>query len=156
MRHSLFLGALAGGLALQAASGQVSMSVTSSIGTVGQACEAFQCLPHQTLAGLGENLTVEIHGMAGMPYVLAIGMPSPYCQPIVGIAGELGLAFPVFTLEIGVIVTRTTVGLCNVSPAVMTVNVSNQRPLGIQFRLQALTVGANGLGFTRATEIHTR
>jgi hypothetical protein len=155
MRHSLYLAALAGALAVQVP-GQVSMSVTSSIGTVGYACEAFQCLPNQTLAGLGENLTVEIFGMTNMPYVLAIGMPSPFCQTITGIGGEFALAFPVFTLEIGVIVSRMPVGLCNTSPAVTSLGVANYLPLGMQFRLQALAVGANGMAFTRAVEVHTR
>jgi hypothetical protein len=36
------------------------------------------------------------------------------------------------------------------------VQVASYLPLGTQFRLQALSVDVNGLGFSRAVELHTR
>ena len=155
MRHPLLLTAFIGALALQVP-GQVSMSVTSSIGTVGQACEPFQCLPNQTLASLGEYLTVETYGSMGMPYVLFLGLPGEYCQVVPGIAGELGVAFPIYTVQIGTVGSRLPVGSCNISSVSTQVQVAPYLPLGTQFRLQALSVDVNGIAFARAVEIHTR
>jgi hypothetical protein len=157
MHQPLLFAALAGVLALQAAPCQVSMSVTTTIGTVGQVCEPFQCLPHQTLASLGENLAVEVYGMSAKPYVLFVGFPGTYCQAIGGIAGELGMVFPIYTIQVGVIAaSRLPIGSCNLTPAMVTVQVASYLPIGTQFRLQALSVDVNGPGFSRAVEIHTR
>jgi hypothetical protein len=158
MRHQLLLGAIAAGLAVQAAPCQtnVSMVVTSAIGTVGAPCEPFQCLPNQTLAALGETLQIEIYGTEGMPYVLFLGLPTEYCQPVPGIHGELGATFPLFTFRVATIDSRAPVGACNLGRANVAMQIAPYLPLGIQLRVQALAMDPNGLGFTRATEVHTR
>jgi hypothetical protein len=132
------------------------MSVASSVGTVGGACQPFQCLPYQTLANLGEHLNVTVYGSMNMPYVLFLGLPGEYCQVIPGIAGELGVAFPIYTVGIGTVGVYAPVSVCNTASAITQVQVANYLPLGTQFRLQVLSVDDNGLGFSRAVEIHTR
>lgn len=158
--HHHTLALLAGAALLQAAAGQggVAMSVGTTIGTVGYACEPFQCLPNQTLAGLGETIGIEVYGRADSPFVLFSGMPVVGCQPFPGLTGGLALWSPITTLSIGAINNTGIVNDCNVDMAELKFLVPTNVPVGVQFRLQAVTFAATdeGLGFTRAVEIHTR
>ncbi len=151
---------LAGVCLLQAAPGQsgVAMSVRTAIGTVGYACEPFECLPNQTLAGLGEMVDVEVYGRVGSPYVLFGGMPVVGCQPFPGFTGGLALWSPIITLQIGGIGDTGIGNECNVDVAEYRFMVPTNVPTGVQFRLQAVTMAGtdDGFGFTRAVEIHTR
>ncbi len=150
---------LTGALVLQAAAAQAgaALAVTTEIGTVGYACEPFSCVPHQTLAGAGEAVRVEVFGRASCPYVLFSGWPVTGCQPFPGIGGGLGLWTPV-TLEIGTFGDTIVGPACSAALVTTGLTVPSNTPLGTQFRVQAMTFGAMDcqLNFTRAVEIHTR
>jgi hypothetical protein len=133
------------------------LEVSSRIGTVGTACEPFQCMPHQTLAGLGEVLAVTVHAHVGSTFVLFAGLPSPICQPVLSIRGELGLWAPLITLEFGVIAAPTAFGTCGLGSLPTQFTVPTATPMGMQLRLQALGFGGTSeLAFSRAVEVHVR
>lgn len=159
--HHNVLSVIAGAVALQFAPCQaqsmVSMSVTSAIGTVGQACEPFQCLPHQTLAYLGEGLAIEVFGLPEMPYILFAGTPTIGCLPILGLSGELAVWAPIITLQLG-FVSNNYVGDCGVAVSTMSCTVPVTIPLGMQLRLQSIAMAPKleQPAFSRAIEVHTR
>lgn len=150
---------LTGALAMQAALSQTgaSMAVTTTIGTVGYVCEPFSCDPHQTLAGLGEAVRVDLFGRASSPYVLFSGWPVAGCQPFPQLGGALALWTPV-TLEIGAFGDSSVGPACSAVLATTGIVVPTNTPLGTQFRLQAIMIAPmdGRVTFTRAVEIHTR
>ncbi|MCB9887809.1 MAG: hypothetical protein H6838_20155 [Planctomycetes bacterium] len=160
MKLPLTVMLLAGASLMQAAPGQggVAMSVRTAIGIVGYVCEPFQCLPNQTLAALGEDVEIEVYGRSLAPYVLFGGMPVVGCQPFPGLTGGLALWSPIVTLHIGGIGATGIGNDCNADVAEHKFQVPTNVPVGVQFRLQAVTFAGTdeGLGFTRAVEIHTR
>jgi len=156
--HCYTLAVLAAAIGLQAAPSQqqkVSMTVTSAIGTVGYESEPFQCLPNQTLAALNETLMVQVFGTPGMPYILFTGSPSTYCQPIGGFLGEIAVGAPLLTFRIASLQPDPT-GTHELGVDLIKYPVPAYLPIGIQFRLQVLSVAGEGPGFSRATEVHTR
>lgn len=166
--HTFGIALLASTVAIQIASSQeqtfprdpsgVSMMVRSSIGAVGSPCEAFDCMAHQTLAAPGERLAIEVYALADSPYVLFLGMPTPGCQAVPQLAGALGLWAPIVTLEFGIVSAVSSAGACPATLAATALVVPTTVSLGMQFRLQAFGFGmaGEGLGFTRAVEVHTR
>lgn len=163
--HKLAIAVIAGTVALQVTPCQslppalgVSMKVTTAIGVVGNACESFDCLAHQTLANLGEQLPIEIYAKEGDAYVLFFGMPVGPCQQVPQLNGALAVWAPIITLEIGLMPGNLTGGACNVPFRATSFVVPTMLPLGMQFRLQSFATGLGneGLAFSRAVEVHTR
>jgi hypothetical protein len=140
---------------------QVSLCVTTEIGTCGRFCEPFQCLPNYTLTSPGASLVFDIGGAQAQPYVLIVGSPVPGCQPVVGIEGELGLWSPMAAFEIGMITDGAVPSACNAGTASTKVSVPQNVSLGILARFQVLGLAEKKeqvpvLQFSRATEIRIR
>lgn len=139
---------------------QVSLCVTTEIGTCGRFCEPFQCLPNYTLTSPGASLIFDIGGAPGQPYALVVGSAVPGCQPIVGIEGELGLWAPMAAFEVGMITDGAVPSVCEAGTASTKVRVPENVSLGILTRFQVLGVAetkeALVMQFSRATEIRIR
>lgn len=136
---------------------QVSLCVTTDIGTHGQFCEPFQCLPNYTQANRNAPLVMDISGAPASPYVLFLGTSVPGCQPIAGIEGELALWAPISTIDIGMISDGAVPGPFYAGKASTKVFVPPTAPLGLAVRFQVLGVETTKTGtvlqFSRATEV---
>ena len=166
--HQIGIALLASAVALQTTPCQdstvpqkptgIAMRVTTSVGAVGNPCEAFDCVPHQSLGNLGERLALEIYALEGSPYVLFFGLPATNCQQVPQMDNALALWAPIVILEFGTVAATRTGGPCDVPFRATTFVIPTTAPLGMQFRLQMFGSGLadEGLGFSRAVEIHTR
>jgi hypothetical protein len=160
---SLMAVAVHGAVAAQVGSiaQQVSLCVTTEIGTCGRPCEPFDCLPNYTLTSPGAVLQMEVGGAPAQPYVLVVGSPVDECQMVVGIEGKLGLWAPMSAFEIGMTTDGAIPSACNAGIARTSVAVPANVVIGILARFQVLAVAetkdaAPVMQFSRATEVRIR
>lgn len=141
---------------------QVSMCVTTQIGTCGNPCEPFQCMPNFTFVSSYETMAFAMHGAPGSPYVLFAGAAVPGCLTIPGIDGQLGLWTPASAVTMGVVIDDNFEPdlFCMPCSDTFYLEVPRIEP-GFAFRFQLLGINEYGtegpvLSFSRATEVHTR
>jgi hypothetical protein len=143
-------------------SNNVSLCVTTEIGSCGTLCEPFQCAPTYTLVSSFETMRFDITTSVDSFYVLVAGLAVPGCLPIPGISGELGLWTPAMTVEFGLTneSDRDFDLICQPAHVQTTLDVPFVQP-GYDMRFQVLGVNnwpPNDLPitFSRPVEVRTR
>ncbi|MCR9244707.1 MAG: hypothetical protein NXI31_06730 [bacterium] len=140
---------------------QVSMCVTTAIGTCGTFCEPFDCQPHYTLVSSHEDIVFDVAGAPDSPYVLFVGVAVPGCLTIPGVAGQMATWTPAATVAINMLpATGYQPNLpCQPWTSSYTVHVPAVPP-GVDIRFQVLGVNTVNnspeLTFSRPTEVRTR
>lgn len=160
----LFVTALAATGLQQAVVGQmanqVSMCVTTGIGTCGNLCEPFACTPNYTLASSSELVRFDVAGAPMMPYVLFAGIAVPGCLPVPGIEGMMATWTPAAVIKIGSFGPDQHVSMACLPATDAYTMAFPTVPPGIDIRFQLLGVnayaGAPRLSLSRATEIRAR
>ena len=147
---------------IQSARSEVSMCVTTAIGTCGDFCQPFECTPNYTLVSSFENMRVDVAGAPGTAYVLFYGMAVPGCLPVPGVEGAMATWTPAAVVALGAFedVEHRPDLPCLPATRTLTISVPAVRP-GIDVRFQLLGMNANlrarpQLSFSRATEVRTR
>ena len=141
---------------------QVSMCVTTAIGTCGNFCQPFDCQPTYTLVSSYENMIVDIAGAPLTSYVLFYGMAAPGCMPIPGIEGALATWNFAIPLTMGTFYDIHLRPDLPCQPAATSHVVSiPEVPAGIDLRFQTLgtdffVTGDPRLSFSRPVEVRTR
>lgn len=145
-----------------ASESQVSMCVTTAIGTCGTFCEPFQCSPNYTLVSSFENMIFDVAGAPGSFYVLFAGVAVPGCLPVPGVAGEMATWWPAAAIHFGVFTDESHRSDLVCQPAVDQLRYGVPLvPPGVDVRFQLLgmndyAVAQPMLTFSRATEVRTR
>lgn len=163
----LFLATLAGAgvsLALPAQGSQfnqVSMCVTTAIGTCGNFCQPAECDPNYTLVSSHENMVVDVAGAPESSYVLFFGVAAPGCLQVPGVAGQLATWRMAAPLAFGSFDSSNLRPGLICQPAADTHIVSFPAiPAGIDLRFQMLGINEYNtqptLTFSRPVEVRTR
>ena len=140
---------------------QVSMCVTTAIGTCGNFCQPADCEPNYTLVSSYENMVVDVAGAPESSYVLFVGLAAPGCLQVPGIQGQLSTWTVAAPLVFGSFDGTIQYDLpCE--PAVDAHIVSFPAvPPGVDLRFQLLGINEYGtsqpmLTFSRPVEVRTR
>ena len=140
---------------------QVSMCVTTAIGTCGSLCQPFDCTPNYTLVSSHEQMRFEVAGAPYTPYVLFVGIAVPGCLPVPGIEGAMATWTPASAFWIGEFTDKGLRSDLPCQPGTDVVFLTMPVvPVGLDVRYQLLGLNnMNGdpiLTFSRPTEVRTR
>ena len=129
---------------IQAARSEVSMCVTTAIGTCGSFCQPFECTPNYTFVSSNENMVFDVAGAPGTSYVLFYGMAVPGCLPVPGVEGAMATWTPASVVAIGAFqdVEERPDLPCKPATQTLVLTVPAVRP-GIDVRFQLLGLNAN-------------
>ena len=140
---------------------QVSMCVTTAIGTCGNFCQPADCQPNYTLVSSYENMLVDVAGAPDSAYVLFVGYAAPGCLAVPNIGGQLATWTVAAPITIGSFEDKDLRDDLPCSPAAKqhVVSIPNVPP-GIDMRFQLLGMDNYAkvptLSFSRPVEVRTR
>ncbi|MCA8976336.1 MAG: hypothetical protein KDC98_16575 [Planctomycetes bacterium] len=168
VRHLLV--AILAGTALQQAAtsqngndfSQVSMCVTTAIGTCGNFCQPFECQPNYTLVSSYERMIVDVSTAPMTSYVLFVGYAAPGCLQVPGIEGMLATWTLAAPIAMGSMIDAHYRPDLPCQPAATQHVVSFPLvPAGVDLRFQVLgtdrlAFGSDRLVFSRPVEVRTR
>lgn len=114
-----------------------SMTVTNASGiAVGSMCEQFHCTPHVMDVTPGDGLQIDMHGMAGQPYILFAGDPAPLCISLPWALGAITSAPPYLIVDVGLVPSGGWPSKCGLETASLMLSLPDPTPSGAQIVLQ--------------------